>query len=112
LANTLTKKIIPNCTIINAFDGDEAIQQCIEEKPDLILMDVQMPNKNGYLATTEIRKLDEKNKEIPIIALTAGIMVGEKEKCLEAGMNDYISKPIIKETFEQILKKWLLKQQD
>ena len=75
-------------------------------KPDLILMDIQMPIMNGYEATKEIRKT-EKGKFIPIIALTAGTIVGEKEKCLEAGMNDYISKPIIKEILQTKLVQWL-----
>ena len=63
-----------------------------------------MPVLNGYEAAAEIRKLDVK---IPIIALTAGTVKGEKDKCIEVGMNDYISKPIIKEDFENMLVKWL-----
>jgi CheY-like chemotaxis protein len=55
-------------------------------------MDIQMPNKNGYEATREIRLLY--GFQIPIVALTAGIMIDEKEKCFESGMNDYLSKPI------------------
>ena len=108
LAKTLVKKLIPNCTIVEAKDGNEAIEQYIIEQPDIILMDIQMPNKNGYEATDEIRKL--KNSEnIPIIAITAGIMMGDKEKCLEAGMNDYLPKPIIRDDLEKMLHKWLAK---
>jgi PAS domain S-box-containing protein len=106
LTKTLTKKIIPNCNIIEAFDGCEAIKLFKKEKIDLILMDIQMPNKNGYEAATEIRKLTD-SKKTPIIAVTAGIMLGEKEKCLESGMNDYISKPIIEDALEQIILKWV-----
>ena len=106
LAKTLVKRIISNCTIIEAKDGNEAIDQCKKEKPDFILMDIQMPNKNGYEATYEIRQLKESEK-IPIIALTAGIMIGDKEKCLESGMNDYLSKPIIQSELEKMLYKWL-----
>jgi CheY-like chemotaxis protein len=69
-------------------------------------MDIQMPVKNGYETTAEIRKL-QKAKNIPIIALTAGMMIGEKEKCFESGMNDYIAKPIVKSNLELILHKWL-----
>ncbi|WP_052257207.1 PAS domain S-box protein [Flavobacterium sp. AED] len=109
LAKTLVKRIVSNCTIFEAKDGNEAIEQYIKEQPDVILMDIQMPNKNGYEATEEIRKL--KNSEhIPIIAITAGIMVGDKEKCLEAGMNDYLPKPIIQADLEKILHKWLHKK--
>jgi CheY-like chemotaxis protein len=71
-------------------------------------MDIQMPNKNGYEATDEIRKLKD-SENIPIIAITAGIMVGDKEKCIESGMNDYLPKPIIQSDLEKMLHKWLHK---
>lgn len=109
LAKTLLKSISPNCTIIEASDGKEAVEQFKKEKLDIILMDIQMPVKNGYEATADIRKINE-GRNIPIIALTAGIMDGEKEKCLEFGMNDYISKPIIKADLEQVLLKWIEKE--
>ena len=107
LAKTLIKKINPNVTLIEAFDGNEAIAVFENEKIDLILMDVQMPNKNGYEATAEIRALKE-GKKIPIIAITAGILAHERDKCFEAGMDDYLSKPIIKTDLDAILKKWLV----
>lgn len=106
----LTKKlittIVSNCTIYEARDGDEAIAEFKKEKPDIILMDIQMPNRNGYEATSEIRKIKQA-ENIPIIALTAGIMEGDKEKCLQSGMNDYLSKPIDVSNLEQMLCKWL-----
>ncbi len=106
----LTKKlittIVSNCTIYEARDGDEAIAEYKKEKPDIILMDIQMPNRNGYEATSEIRKIKQA-ENIPIIALTAGIMEGDKEKCLKSGMNDYLAKPIDISNLEQILCKWL-----
>ncbi len=108
LVKKLVKVIIPNATIYDAKDGNEAIEKYIKEKPNLILMDIQMPNKNGYEASEEIRKLKD-SETIPIIALTAGIMMGDKEKCFESGMNDYLPKPIIREDLEQILTKWLNK---
>lgn len=106
LAKTLVKQIIPNGTIYEAENGLEAIEKFAILKPDLILMDVQMPIMNGYEASIEIRKT-KLGKHIPIIALTAGTVVGEKEKCLEVGMNDYASKPIIKEALETIISKWI-----
>ncbi|OAB27344.1 hypothetical protein FBFR_11520 [Flavobacterium fryxellicola] len=108
LAKTLVKRIISNCTILEAKDGNEAVDMYKKEKPDVILMDIQMPNKNGYEATDEIRQL-KGAKNIPIIAITAGIMVGDKEKCLQAGMNDYLPKPIIQLDLEKVLQKWLNK---
>jgi PAS domain S-box-containing protein len=104
LTKTLLKKFLPNTIIAEAENGQIGIDKFIEFQPDIILLDVQMPVLNGYEAAYEIRKI---NTKIPIIALTAGTVKGEKEKCIQAGMNDYISKPIIKEEFENILMKWL-----
>jgi PAS domain S-box-containing protein len=106
LAKILVKKIISNCVIFEANDGVEAVDQYNKIKPDVILMDIQMPNKNGYEATQEIRKI-KGSKHIPIIAITAGILVGDKEKCIAAGMNDYLPKPIIQYDLERILYKWV-----
>lgn len=108
LAETLVKQIIPNGTLYEASNGQEGVEKYSVLHPDIILMDVQMPVKNGYEATQEIRKT-EKGKHVPIIALTAGTVMGEKEKCLEMGMDDYTSKPIVKEVLEQLLHKWLKK---
>jgi PAS domain S-box-containing protein len=106
LSKTLLQRILPNCIIYEANDGKEAIKQFKKEKMDIILMDIQMPKKNGYEATQEIRKL-KNSINIPIIALTAGILVEEKENCIKFGMNDYLSKPIIEENLEKTLQKWL-----
>jgi CheY-like chemotaxis protein len=106
LAKTLVKQIIPNGTIYEARDGKEGVDKFIMLKPDLILMDVQMPVMNGYEATKEIRSL-KNGEHIPIIALTAGTVIGEKEKCIEVGMNDYASKPILKEVLENTINKWI-----
>lgn len=107
LTKKLVNTIIFNCTIIEAVDGNEAVEKYIQEAPDLVLMDIQMPNKNGYEAVKDIRKLKDATT-IPIIALTAGIMSGDREKCIEAGMNDYLPKPIIKADLEQMITKWMV----
>lgn len=104
LAKTLLKKMLPNVEVIQAENGQSGVEKFKKEQPHLVLMDIQMPVLNGYEAATSIRKV---NKEVPIIALTAGTIKGEKEKCLESGMNDYIAKPIEKDLFENILFKWL-----
>ena len=106
LARTLLKKLFPKVMVFEAENGILGVEKFKEHQPDLILLDVQMPIMNGYEAVQEIRK---ENKLVPIIALTAGTIQGEKEKCIEAGMNDYISKPIDKELFEESLIKWLSK---
>lgn len=107
LTKTLIQKINSNVAIFEANDGLQAIEIFKNENIDLILMDVQMPNKNGYEATREIRQLPT-GKNLPIIAITAGILAHEKDKCFKAGMNDYLSKPIIKTDLENILRKWLV----
>lgn len=104
LAKTLLKQIIPNGSIFEASNGKEAVDKFEIIKPDLIIMDVQMPIMNGYEATIEIRK-SNLGKNVPIIALTAGTVIGEREKCIESGMNDYLSKPIIKAKLESIITK-------
>jgi len=106
LAKTLIKKILPNCKIQIASNGIEAIDYCNTTIFSIIFMDIQMPVMNGYESVEEIRKLSN-YQNIPIIALTAGTVIGEKEKCLEKGMNDYLSKPIIKGSLEQIIATWL-----
>ncbi|MBK8601171.1 MAG: response regulator [Flavobacterium sp.] len=105
LAKTLIKQILPNAILIEAADGLDAIEKFKENDVDIIFMDVQMPNMNGYEATKKIRELQ--TTRIPIIALTAGTVVGEREKCLEVGMDDYASKPIIKDTLELVIAKWV-----
>jgi len=81
------------CRLIVARNGREAIARVREYQPDLILMDVQMPELDGLEATRQIRRLTGL-AEIPIIALTAVAMPGDRERCLAAGANDYLSKPI------------------
>jgi PAS domain S-box-containing protein len=106
LTKTLVKQIIPKCKIYESVDGEKAIVKALEVTPDIVLMDIQMPLVNGYEATKQIREI-EQFKDVIIIALTAGTVMGEREKCLEVGMNDYVPKPIVKKTLEDILEKWL-----
>jgi CheY-like chemotaxis protein/nitrogen-specific signal transduction histidine kinase len=106
LTKSYLNEIIPNSHIIEASNGNEAIEQYKREKPNLIFMDIRMPELNGIEATKIIRSL-ERDIEIPIIALTAGSLPGEKEKCVQAGMNDFLAKPLLKLTMANMLKKWI-----
>ena len=96
-----------------AEDGQEAIETLKKSKNeiqyDLVLMDCQMPVMDGYEATRKIREgaAGEYGKELPIIAMTANAMKGDKEKCIEVGMNDYISKPIDAAALESKLRQWI-----
>jgi CheY-like chemotaxis protein len=108
LAKTLVKQMIPRVTIYEAENGKIAVENYSTIKPDLILMDIQMPIMNGYEAATAIRKI-EKGNNIPIIAVTAGTVIGERENCLSAGMDDYTTKPIIRSNLETMIGKWLKK---
>ncbi len=109
LVKRLIKKTFPNAAILEARNGREAVELYRDQQPDLVLMDIQMPEMDGYEATRNIRKLEEKEGSTrPIIALTAGAIKGEKDKCLKAGMNDYLTKPIEKDSLESLLKKYLL----
>jgi CheY-like chemotaxis protein len=79
-----------NVNILRASDGVEAVKIAKNKKCNLVLMDIQMPNMDGYLATKEIKRI---NSSLPIIAQTSFAMTGDKNKCFEAGCDDYLSKP-------------------
>jgi two-component system cell cycle response regulator DivK len=88
--------------MIEAVDGEEALQKAISEMPNLILMDISIPKIDGYEVTKRLKSMDE-FKEIPIVALTAHAMKGDREKFISAGFEGYISKPInIRELPEQV----------
>ncbi|MCT8333495.1 PAS domain-containing protein [Leptospira sp. 85282-16] len=106
LTKAIVQKSIPGTIIIEAENGALAVENFIQTEPQLVLMDVQMPEMNGYDATKEIRKLAN-GKMVPIIALTAGTLSGEEERCLDSGMNDYISKPVVLKTIAEKIKLWL-----
>lgn len=94
---------------VEAHDGKEAITLLSENDFDIVFMDMQMPIMDGVEATTLIRDHSSsvRQHDITIIAMTANAMEGDREKCLDAGMNDYISKPIQPNEVEEKLKKWL-----
>lgn len=92
-----------------ADDGLKGLERIQTTKYDLVFMDCQMPVMDGYTAVGEIRKLEQEGKisKLPVVALTAHIMPGDKQKCLDAGMDDYLSKPVTEEGFLDMLRKWL-----
>jgi len=91
-------------------NGEEAISRLkLPHDFNLVLMDCQMPVMDGYEATKALRKLEEENKlnRLPVIAMTANAMEGDKDKCLDAGMDDYVSKPVNQKALKETLAKWL-----
>ena len=90
--------------VIRAHNGQEAIDFCQEKLPDIILMDMKMPIMTGYEAISKIRSL---NIETPIIAQTAYVMVGDKEKCFKNGCNDFIYKPLDEDELIRKMQKYI-----
>jgi len=109
LTKSIIKKTLPNATILEAVNGKIAIDIYLREKPDIIFMDIQMPEMNGYEVTTEIRNTIKDNLT-PIIALTADNFSLDREKCFQIGMNDFIGKPMVSDAVENSLKKWLIRK--
>ena len=96
---------LQGCTVLVVEDGAQAVLAVTTATFDLVLMDCQMPNVDGYEATREIRRLGF--CELPIVALTANAMPGDRERCLAAGMDDYISKPVRTDDVRAMLARWL-----
>ncbi len=94
---------------IEAVDGQEGLELTIEKKPDLVLMDVQLPRLDGYEATKMI-KTDERTSHIPVIVVTSFAMKNEENRAREAGCDEYISKPIDIHSFVETIKKFLPKE--
>ncbi|MDH3577653.1 MAG: ATP-binding protein [Gammaproteobacteria bacterium] len=95
--------------VVVAKDGNETLERLLCESFDAVLMDCQMPELDGYQATQAIRQLESKSgeKPVPIIAITANALSGDREKCLSAGMNTYLSKPFTGEQLYTALSKYL-----
>jgi signal transduction histidine kinase/CheY-like chemotaxis protein len=88
-------------------NGDEAVEMCREHKYDIVFMDIDMPIKDGILATQEIKAEEGPLQRMPIIALTALAMEGDREYILDKGLDDYLSKPLTREKLEYVLQKYL-----
>lgn len=107
----LTKEMMEmmGCVVDVAEDGLSALAKYKNNHYDVIMMDVQMPELDGYEVTKQIREYEASGGKKPaiVIAITANSMQGDREKCLEAGMDDYISKPLRGEQLEKTLTKYL-----
>jgi len=90
--------------VILADDGIEAVAQCGEHAFDIILMDMQMPNMNGYDTTRQLRS---QGVRTPIIAVTANAMTGDEKKCIDVGCDGYLSKPIDRNKLEDLVSRYL-----
>jgi CheY-like chemotaxis protein len=90
-----------------ASNGREAVERATEADFDVILMDCQMPEMDGFEATRRIRGNESSGRHVPIIAMTANALVGDRERCLDAGIDDYMTKPVKADTLEATPDRWL-----
>ena len=96
--------------VVCVVNWREAMEEFKNNTPDLILMNIMLPEKNGFEITAEIREYEksiEKNEGVPIIALTANTLDNDKNKCLRAGMNDYLPKPFSAEELYEAIKQFI-----
>ncbi len=97
-----------SANVVMAEDGRQAVEILQAQDFDLVFMDCQMPVMDGYKASRTIRRLALPEKaNVPIIAMTANAMKGDKEMCLKAGMDDYIAKPVDAQELYNLMEKWL-----
>lgn len=117
--NVLNQKVVSfhlkkvNYDVICVNNWREAMEEVRNNPPDLILMDIMLPEKNGFEITSEIRAYEDstgKTEKIPIVALTANTLDNDKDKCIEAGMNDYLPKPFTPDELYTVVKLYLVKQ--
>lgn len=110
LLAAIIKKIIPQASLVEAEDGGQALSLFRQDAFSMILMDIQMPVMDGIEATICIRAHEKEHKlePTPIIAITAGAFTGGKNRCLQAGMNAYLTKPIDTKAFHAMLKNYLI----
>lgn len=94
-----------NYEVLQAFNGIDGIKSAIKDSPDVILLDIQLPEMDGYHVAQELRKSKDLD-HVPIIAVTSHAMVGDREKALESGANGYIEKPVDPDNFIQKMESY------
>lgn len=94
------------CLVEWVSDGQQALDRLLEEAYDIVLMDCQMPVMDGYEATRLLRQREGDQQRTIVIGLTAHAMAGDREKCLDAGMDDYLSKPVLSEDLAATIERW------
>jgi CheY-like chemotaxis protein len=114
--NSVNQKVVQRmlekagCRADIAANGFEAVEAATSLPYDMILMDCQMPEMDGYEATAEIRRCQSGSARIPIIALTANALSGDRDRCLAAGMDDYLAKPVRQAELYEVITKWLARK--
>ncbi len=105
LIEIILSKIYPKAIVSKARNGKEALDLYKKDGPDLILMDIKMPEMDGIEATIKIRELEKgTDKRTPIVAVTAGVLQKDRERCLEAGVDGFVAKPIELESFAKVIR--------
>jgi CheY-like chemotaxis protein len=116
--NLINQKIVrimlqkAGCEVVAVDDGHKAVEALQANPFDLVLMDLHMPQLDGLQATRQIRAFESKVKEVPIIALTASAFTDDRDRCLAAGMNDFITKPIKLDYLLEKCSFWARRQAD
>ena len=99
------------CKVDVVSDGEQAAELFEKNRYHLVFMDCQMPVLDGYRATQRLREIEKRRgTRTPVVAMTAHALAGDREKCVEAGMDDYVAKPISPEVLAEVLGKWVEKQ--
>jgi len=111
--NPTNRKVVQTFLVRKGYDvacavnGREAVDQVAADRPDLVLMDCQMPVMSGFEATELIRAREGSGPRLPIVALTAGAFEDDRDRCLRAGMDDFITKPVDFTVLPAVLARWL-----
>ncbi len=92
--------------VLVAVDGEEGVRKAVQEKPDLVLMDLALPVLDGWEATRKIKSYQEL-KQIPVIAITSHAMIAEEKRAREVGCDDYLTKPIDEDALLTAIRKWI-----